>query len=45
MPLVRIDIVRGRDREQVRTLLDTIHEAMVAAFDVPATDQFLTRDL
>lgn len=40
MPLVRIDIVRGRDREQVRTLLDTVHEAMVAAFDVPATDRY-----
>jgi phenylpyruvate tautomerase PptA (4-oxalocrotonate tautomerase family) len=40
MPLVRIDVIRGRDTEQVRTLLDTIHNAMVAALDVPATDRY-----
>ena len=40
MPLVRIDLVRGRDPEQLRTLLDTVHEAMVAAFGVPETDRY-----
>jgi phenylpyruvate tautomerase PptA (4-oxalocrotonate tautomerase family) len=40
MPLVRIDVIRGRDPEQLRTLLDTIHDAMVAAFDVPGTDRY-----
>jgi phenylpyruvate tautomerase PptA (4-oxalocrotonate tautomerase family) len=40
MPLVRIDVIRGRDPEQLRTLLDTIHDAMVAAFDVPDTDRY-----
>jgi phenylpyruvate tautomerase PptA (4-oxalocrotonate tautomerase family) len=40
MPLVHIDVLRGRDPQQLRTLLDAIHEAMVAAFDVPATDRY-----
>ncbi len=40
MPLVRIDVVRGRDTKQLRALLDAIHDAMVAAFDVPATDRY-----
>ena len=40
MPLVRIDVIRGRDPEQLRTLLDTIHDATVAAFDVPETDRY-----
>ena len=40
MPLVRIDVVRGRDTKQLRALLDAIHDAMVAALDVPATDRY-----
>jgi len=40
MPLVRIDVVRGRDTKQLRAVLDAIHDAMVAALDVPATDRY-----
>jgi phenylpyruvate tautomerase PptA (4-oxalocrotonate tautomerase family) len=40
MPLVHIDVLRGRDPQQLRTLLDTVHQAMVAAFDVPTTDRY-----
>ena len=40
MPLVRIDVVRERDTEQLRTLLEAIHDAVVAALDVPATDRY-----
>jgi phenylpyruvate tautomerase PptA (4-oxalocrotonate tautomerase family) len=40
MPLVHLDVVRGRDPQQLRTLLDTVHQAMVAAFDVPTTDRY-----
>ena len=45
MPLVRIDVVRGRDPKQLRAVLDAIHDAMGAALDVPATDrcQILTQ--
>ncbi len=40
MPLVNIDIIRGRDENQLRTLLDSIHDAMVDAFDVPEADRY-----
>ncbi|MEV7663623.1 tautomerase family protein [Paenarthrobacter sp. NPDC089316] len=40
MPLVLIDLVRGRTPEEVRTLLNVVHRAMVKAFDVPETDRY-----
>lgn len=40
MPLINLDVVRGRDAAQVRTLLDAVHDAMVEAFDVPPTDRY-----
>lgn len=36
MPLLKFDIIQGRSEEQVRKLLDTTHQAMVQAFDVPS---------
>ena len=40
MPLLRIDLVRGRSDEARRLLLDTIHEAMREAFQVPSRDRY-----
>ncbi|MCX5542485.1 tautomerase family protein [Paraburkholderia sp. CNPSo 3076] len=40
MPMLKFDIIEGRTDEQVRALLDAAHEAMVQAFDVPATDRY-----
>lgn len=40
MPLINIDVVRGRSSQQLRTLLDTIHACMVEAFEVPETDRY-----
>lgn len=40
MPLIAVDVVRGRSPEEVRTLLDAVHEAMVGAFGVPETDRY-----
>lgn len=40
MPLIAVDVVRGRSPEELRTLLDAVHEAMVAAFEVPDTDRY-----
>src|SRR4051794_18272963 len=40
MPLINIDVVHGRSQEELRTLLDTVHEAMVQAFDVPPADRY-----
>ncbi|WP_017814129.1 MULTISPECIES: tautomerase family protein [Paenibacillus] len=40
MPLLRFDLFQGRSPEQLKLLLDTAHEAMVEAFDVPASDRY-----
>lgn len=43
MPLLKFDIIQGRSEEQVRKLLDTTHQAMVQAFDVPSSDRYQKR--
>ena len=40
MPLINIDLIEGRSEQELRTLLDTVHEAMVEAFDVPESDRY-----
>lgn len=40
MPLLRIDVIRGRSEEALRLLLDTIHEAVLEAFKVPMRDRY-----
>ncbi|MBN3776763.1 tautomerase family protein [Burkholderia sp. Ac-20345] len=40
MPMLKFDLIEGRTDAQVRTLLDAAHQAMVQAFDVPATDRY-----
>ncbi|MBC6310669.1 tautomerase family protein [Listeria sp. FSL L7-1582] len=40
MPLLRFDLIKGRDAADVKKLLDTAHDAMVEAFDVPASDRY-----
>jgi len=40
MPLLRFDIIEGRSEEELKTLLDTAHDAMVEAFDVPERDRY-----
>lgn len=40
MPLLRIDLIEGRDNSVLRNMLDTIHNAMVEAFQVPANDRY-----
>jgi len=40
MPLLRFDLQEGRNPDQLRKLLDSAHEAMVEAFDVPASDRY-----
>jgi Tautomerase enzyme len=40
MPLVRFDIVEGRSKLEIGTLLDAAHRALVAAFDIPARDRY-----
>ena len=40
MPLVRIDIVKGRTAAQRRSLGDAVHRALVEAIGIPAADRF-----
>ena len=40
MPLVLIDVIRGRSEEETQKLMDTVHEAMVEAFAVPDSDRY-----
>ncbi|GGO03234.1 tautomerase family protein [Saccharibacillus kuerlensis] len=40
MPLLRFDVREGRSPEELKKLLDAAHEAMVEAFDVPASDRY-----
>jgi malonate semialdehyde decarboxylase len=40
MPLLKFDLIAGRTDDQLRTLLDTAHQAMVDAFLVPQRDRY-----
>lgn len=40
MPLVRIDLMEGRSDEAIQTIMDTVQECVVEAFQVPATDRY-----
>lgn len=40
MPLLNIHVVKGRTEDQIKTLLQTIHDAMVDAFEVPVRDRY-----
>ncbi|MEQ8823384.1 MAG: tautomerase family protein [Filomicrobium sp.] len=40
MPLLRIDIYEGRTDEEIKTMLDALHKAMLDAFDVPVRDRY-----
>ena len=40
MPLLRIDLTEGRSDEALKQLLDTIHECVLSAFEVPERDRY-----
>lgn len=40
MPLLKFDLIQGRSDEQLQTLLDAAHQAMVEAFQVPQSDRY-----
>ncbi|BFT62924.1 tautomerase family protein [Pseudomonas moorei] len=40
MPLMKFDVVQGRDDAQLKALLDAAHRAMVVAFEVPERDRY-----
>ena len=40
MPFTRISLLKGKSSEYVRALSDSLHKALVEAFDVPPDDRF-----
>ena len=40
MPLIRIDAIEGRTKDEVKTLLDAAHRAVVSALGVPQRDRY-----
>ncbi|MBO9098234.1 MULTISPECIES: tautomerase family protein [unclassified Rhizobium] len=40
MPLIKINVVRGRSPAETSQLLDTIHHTVVTAFNVPERDRY-----
>jgi Tautomerase enzyme len=40
MPLLRFDLIEGRSPEELKSLLDAAHRAMLAAFKVPERDRY-----
>lgn len=40
MPLVRIDLIEGRSDDQVAAIMQQVHEAVVACFEVPERDRY-----
>ncbi|WDZ54627.1 tautomerase family protein [Paenibacillus polymyxa] len=40
MPLLRFDLIKGRDKTSLKKLLDVAHQVVVEAFDVPQRDRY-----
>ncbi|AZZ40974.1 tautomerase family protein [Acidipropionibacterium jensenii] len=40
MPLVRIDLNKGRTPESIRAIADAIHTALVGVYGIPGRDRF-----
>jgi phenylpyruvate tautomerase PptA (4-oxalocrotonate tautomerase family) len=40
MPLIRIDVVKGRSEAEIKSLLHAAHRAMLQAFGVPPSDRY-----
>jgi Tautomerase enzyme len=40
MPMLKFDLVEGRTDEQIQTMLDAAHRAVLTAFNVPERDRY-----
>ncbi|MED3939641.1 tautomerase family protein [Priestia megaterium] len=40
MPLLRFDVIEGRDEKELKALLDATHRAIIEAFGVPERDRY-----
>lgn len=39
MPLVRLSMRKGKSREEIKAVSDAVHDALVAAFQIPVDDR------
>ncbi|MDT3959191.1 tautomerase family protein [Staphylococcus kloosii] len=40
MPIIKIDIIKGRTKEQIKAILDVSYEVMLDAFEAPEGDRY-----
>ena len=40
MPLVRLSLLRGKSKDQIRAIADNVHQALIETFEVPSDDRF-----
>lgn len=40
VPLLKFDLLEGKTNEEIENILDTVQEAVVEAFEVPASDRY-----
>jgi phenylpyruvate tautomerase PptA (4-oxalocrotonate tautomerase family) len=40
MPLVRVDALEGRSKDEIKSLLGAVHRAVLSAFNVPQRDRY-----
>jgi phenylpyruvate tautomerase PptA (4-oxalocrotonate tautomerase family) len=40
MPLVYISLLKGKSKEHIRAISDSVHQALIGAYDVPPGDRF-----
>src|ERR1700751_1799627 len=40
MPLIRVDALEGRSEEEIKSLLDAVHRAVLSALKVPQRDRY-----
>jgi hypothetical protein len=40
MPLLKFDLIEGRNEQEITTLLDAAHRAVLSAFKVPQRDRY-----
>ncbi len=40
MPLVRISLLKGKSREHVRAIADSVHQGLIDAYGIPPDDRF-----
>ncbi len=40
MPLIRIDVTKGKGPQSLRAIADAIHEAVVESYGIPVRDRF-----